>query len=61
MKEVKTKKIKSKEKNWVLSDTKLTQKEFVSGIQKAEEGPFFTVQESMEHFESWLKTREKNK
>jgi len=59
MKEIKSKKIKSKEKNWVLPDTKLTQEEFVSGIQKAEEGPFFTVQESMEHFESWVKTREK--
>ena len=59
MKEIKSKKIKSKEKNWVLPDTKLTQEEFVSGIQKAEEGPFFTIQESMEHFESCLKTRER--
>ena len=59
MKEIKSKRTKSKEKNWVLPDTKLTQEEFVSGIQKAEEGPFFTVQESMEHFESWVKTREK--
>jgi len=59
MKEIKSKKLKSKVKNWVLPDTKLTQEEFVSGIQKAEEGPFFTVQESMEHFELWVKIRER--
>jgi hypothetical protein len=59
MKEIKTKKPKKKEKSWVLPGTKLTQDEFVSGIRKAEEGPFNTVQESVEHFESWLKMREK--
>lgn len=59
MKEIKTKKSKCNEKSWVLPGTKLTQDEFVSGIRKAEEGPFYTVQESMEHFDLWLKSREK--
>ncbi len=59
MKEIKTKKSKKKEKNWSLPGTKLTQDEFEEGIRKAEEGPFYTVQESMEHFESWMKNRKK--
>jgi hypothetical protein len=47
------------EKNWALPGIKLTHEEFIEGIHKAEEGPFYTVQESMQHFEKWLKTRKK--
>ena len=53
MKNTKTK----EEKNWTRPGVRLTHEEFIAGIKKAEEGPFFTIQESMEHFESWMKTR----
>ena len=46
-------------KNWILPENSLSQDEFLSGIKQAEEGLFFTVQESMENFEQWLKSREK--
>jgi predicted transcriptional regulator len=46
-------------KNWILPENSLSQDEFLSGINQAEEGPFFTVQESMENFEQWLKSRER--
>jgi len=45
--------------NWVLPGGSLTRDEFIAGIQKAEEGPFYTIQESMEHFELRMKLREK--
>jgi hypothetical protein len=56
--------IKPKEKNlesgsWISPAKSLSQHEFLSGIHKAEEGPFHTVQESMENFELWMKSREK--
>jgi hypothetical protein len=50
---------KQKPKSWVLPGTSVSQDEFLAGIQEAEEGPFQTVQESMENFEVWLKLREK--
>jgi hypothetical protein len=59
MKEIKIKVQKTDCKNWTVTDTNLTQEEFLAGIQKAEEGPFYSVQESMENFEQWLKSREK--
>jgi hypothetical protein len=34
-----------KEKNWVLPGVNLTHEEFVAGIRKAEEGPFYTIEE----------------
>lgn len=40
------------------SGTSLTEQEFKKGIQDAEKGPFYSVQESMSRFESWLKKRE---
>jgi hypothetical protein len=46
-------------KNWILPENSLSQEEFLAGIKQAEEGPFFTVQESMENFELGLKSREK--
>jgi hypothetical protein len=47
------------EKSWIKQGLTLTQSEFVKGIKKAEEGNFSTVEESMQHFEQWLKTRKK--
>jgi len=46
-------------KNWILPENSLAQEEFLHGIQKAEEGPFYTVQESKANFEQWLKLKEK--
>ena len=34
-----------KEKNWILPGVNLTSEEFVAGIHKAEEGPFYTLEE----------------
>lgn len=59
MKEIKTEDQKKDFKNWILPGNSLSQDEFLSGILKAEEGPFFTVQESMENFEQWMKSIEK--
>jgi predicted transcriptional regulator len=59
MKQFKTDDQKKDIKNWILPGNSLSQDEFLSGIKQAEEGPFFTVQESMENFEQWLKSREK--
>jgi hypothetical protein len=46
-------------KSWVKPGVTLTQSEFVEGIKKAENGKFFTVQESMQHFEQWMNARQK--
>jgi len=35
----------------------LSERELKEGIKKAEKGPFYTVQESMTQFETWLKKR----
>ena len=58
MKSIKTKEKKQASKCWVLPGKSLSYDEFSEGIQKAEKGPFHTVQESMENFELWLKSRE---
>ena len=59
MKNVKTK-VKSRDpKNWILPENTFSQDEFLAGIRKAENGPFYTIQESMEHFEQWIKSRAK--
>lgn len=59
MKQFKIEDQKKDYKDWVLPGNSLTQDEFLDGILKAENGPFCTVQESMENFELWLKSREK--
>jgi hypothetical protein len=46
-------------KNWVYPQCSLTQEEFLNGIQKAEDGQFNSVQQSMKNFESWLKSKAK--
>lgn len=53
---MKTKSVK--EDRWTQPGT-MSHEEFMAGIRKAEEGPFYTVQESMQRFEQWLKSRKK--
>jgi hypothetical protein len=57
MRTVKTK--EAREINWAIPGQTVTHDEFLSAIKQAEIGPFYTVQESMQHFEQWLKSREK--
>ena len=45
--------------NWAIPGQTVTHKEFTEAIKKAEEGPFYTVEESKLHFEEWLKSRKK--
>jgi hypothetical protein len=56
MKEIKIKDQKKDFQSWVKPGISLSQDEFLSGILKAEKGPFYTVQESMENFKQWLKS-----
>jgi hypothetical protein len=48
-----------KNTSWILPGNCLTQQEFTEGIKMAEDGPFHSVQKSMENFELWLTKREK--
>ncbi len=59
MPENRTKDQKKNNNEWTLPGNSLSQKEFLDGIQKAEEGPLYTVQESMVNFEQWLRLKEK--
>jgi len=59
MKRIEKKAPLSTVKTWILPNNNLTPDDIVNGITLAEEGPFQTVQESMEHFELWLKENEK--
>jgi len=55
-----TKELKDKSlENRFTSGEALTESEFMQGIESAEKGSFYTVQESMKRFESWLKKRAK--
>jgi hypothetical protein len=55
---MKAKNIKTKEKeSWVLPGDPLTLDEFKAGIKKAEEGPFYTIEESKKILEEWRKKR----
>jgi hypothetical protein len=51
--------LKSDPNQWVMPGQQLSEEEFRLELKKAEEGRFLTVQESMEQFEIWLKSREK--
>lgn len=57
--ENKPKKINEKPKNWAQPGISLSKDQFETEIREAEKGPFYTVQESMEHFELWMKSNEK--
>ena len=50
---------KDKSQKWILPGTSMSEEEFLTGIRQAEEGNFHTVQESMEKFEIWMKSKEK--
>ena len=55
---MKTAKTKStKEINWAIPDQTITHDEFMAAIRKAEEGPFYTIEESMKMLEEWRKKR----
>lgn len=60
MKTVEGKKIVEKKINWALPDQTVTKEAFINSIREAEKGPFYTAEESMQHFEEWLSSR-KNK
>ncbi len=47
------------EHNWAIPDQVVSLEEIQTAIKSAEEGPFIKVQEAMNDFEQWLKSREK--
>ena len=48
-----------KERNWAIPDQEVSLEEIQTAIKSAENGPFMKVQEAMNDFEQWLKSREK--
>jgi hypothetical protein len=50
---------KPKERNWAIPDQVVSSEEIQTAIKSAEKGPFMKVQEAMNDFEQWLKSREK--
>ena len=48
-----------KERNWAIPDQVVSLEEIQTAIKSAEKGPFMNVQEAMNDFELWLKSREK--
>ncbi len=48
-----------KERNWAIPDQVVSLEEIQTAIKNAEKGPFMTVQEAMNDFEQWLKSRQK--
>lgn len=46
-----------KEKNWALPGVNLTLDEFVAGIHKAEEGPFYTLEEMQLLRKKWRNSK----
>ena len=47
----------AKEKSWALPGTKLTHEEFVDKIRKAEDGPFYTIEEVQEIRKQWRNSK----
>jgi len=47
------------ERNWAIPDQVVSLEEIQTAIKSAEKGPFMKVQEAMNDFEQWLKSREK--
>ena len=45
------------EKSWALPGVKLTHEEFVAGIHKAEEGPFYTIEEVQKMRNQWRNSK----
>ncbi|MBN1416202.1 MAG: hypothetical protein JW973_13960 [Bacteroidales bacterium] len=55
---MKAKNIKTKEtESWALPGNPISLDEFKAGIKKAEEGPFYTVEESKKMLQEWRKKR----
>jgi hypothetical protein len=50
---------KPKKRNWAIPDQVVSLEEIQTAIKSAEEGPFMKVQEAMNDFEQWLKSKEK--
>ena len=50
---------KPKDRNWAIPDQVVSMEEIHTAIKSAEKGPFMTVQEAMNDFEQWLKSRQK--
>ena len=48
-----------KDRNWAIPDQVVPLEEIQTAIKSAENGPFMKVQEAMNDFEQWLKSREK--
>ena len=48
-----------KERIWAIPDQVVSLEEIQAAIKSAEKGPFMNVQEAMNDFEQWLKSREK--
>lgn len=45
------------EKSWALPGVKLTHEEFAAGIHKAEEGPFYTIEEVQKMRNQWRNSK----
>jgi len=55
---MKTKITQNKETgNWALPGDPITLEEFKAGINEAEKGPFYTIEESKKIIEGWRKKR----
>ena len=51
----------NKAKNLVTPvDQPLSEAQLISEVEKAEKGPFISVEEGMKDFEQWIETREKS-
>lgn len=50
---------KPKVRNWAIPDQEVSLEEIQSAIKSAEKGPFMKVQEAMNDFEQWLRSKEK--
>ena len=57
MKNIKARNLK--EINWAIPGQTVTHDEFMSAVRKAEKASFHTVEESMQNFDKWLKSRKK--
>jgi hypothetical protein len=45
------------ERNWTIPDQVVSLEEIQTAIKSAEKGPFMRVQDAMNDFEQWLKSR----
>jgi len=59
MRTVKTTIPTEKKFNWALPGQKISHEALMASIQEAEKGPFLTLEEAIQDFETWLKLREK--